>query len=47
MAKCKDASVEAKLIVKKGEGHGWLTILADPEPFADWFDAHLAKKKDK
>jgi acetyl esterase/lipase len=45
MAKFKEAGVDAKLIVKKGEGHGWLTLLADLEPFADWFDKYLAKKK--
>jgi dipeptidyl aminopeptidase/acylaminoacyl peptidase len=45
MAKFKEAGVDAKLIVKKGEGHGWPTLLADLEPFADWFDKYLAKKK--
>ncbi|HBI43291.1 MAG TPA: alpha/beta hydrolase [Planctomycetales bacterium] len=44
MAKFKEVGVDAKLIVKKGEGHGWLTILADLELFADWFDKHLAMK---
>jgi acetyl esterase/lipase len=44
LAKFKEVGVDAKLIVKKGEGHGWLTILGDLEPFADWFDQHLAKK---
>jgi acetyl esterase/lipase len=44
LAKFREVGVEAKLIVKKGEGHGWLTILGDLELFADWFDKHLAKK---
>jgi acetyl esterase/lipase len=48
MAKFREAGVEAKLIVKKGEGHGlWLSIAEDLDTFADWFDAHLPKKKDK
>ena len=42
--KCKEAGVDVKLIVKPGAGHGWLTIIGDEEPLADWFDAHLAKK---
>jgi acetyl esterase/lipase len=42
--RCKDAGVEAKLIVKEGVGHGWLTIIGDLDTFADWFDAHLSKK---
>ncbi len=44
VAKCQEVGVEAKLIVKEGGGHSWLTIIGDLEPFADWFDAHLAKK---
>jgi acetyl esterase/lipase len=42
--KCKEAGVEAKLIVKEGAGHGWVTIIGDLDTFADWFDAHLMKK---
>jgi acetyl esterase/lipase len=44
VAKCNDFGVEAKLIVRKGGGHGWLLILGDLETFADWFDSHLLKK---
>jgi dipeptidyl aminopeptidase/acylaminoacyl peptidase len=43
MARLKEAGVPAKLVVKKGEGHGWLTILSDTPTIADWFDAHLRK----
>jgi acetyl esterase/lipase len=39
----KGAGVEAKLIVKEGAGHGWLTMAKDVELFGDWFDAHLKK----
>jgi acetyl esterase/lipase len=35
------AGVEAKLVVKPGAGHGWLTIVTDIEVFGDWFDTHL------
>jgi acetyl esterase/lipase len=47
VAKCKDAGVEAKLVVKDGAGHGWLTIVGDIDTLADWFDQHLATKKPK
>jgi dipeptidyl aminopeptidase/acylaminoacyl peptidase len=43
----KEFGVPAKLVVKKGEGHGWATILADTVTMADWFDAHLAAKEGK
>jgi acetyl esterase/lipase len=45
LAKLKEAGVPAKLIVKKGAGHGWLTLAADMEDIADWFDKYLAPKK--
>lgn len=35
------AGVPAKLVVKPGAGHGWLTIASDMSAFADWFDQHL------
>ena len=41
----KKAGVEAKLVVKPGAGHGWVTIAKDIEDFADWFDGHLQKAK--
>ncbi len=37
----KSAGVEAKLVVKPGAGHGWLTMGQDMTALADWFDAHL------
>jgi dipeptidyl aminopeptidase/acylaminoacyl peptidase len=45
LAKLKEAGVPADLIVKKGAGHSWPTILLDFETCADWFDKHLAKEK--
>jgi acetyl esterase/lipase len=39
--KLKAVGVEAKLIVKKGAGHGWLTIGGDATLFIDWFDRRL------
>jgi acetyl esterase/lipase len=40
----KEAGVKAKLVVKKGAGHGWLTLPTDIGQFADWFDDHLTAK---
>jgi len=37
----KGAGVEAKLVVKPGAGHGWLTMVQDMGTCADWFDEHL------
>jgi acetyl esterase/lipase len=45
LEKFKEVGVPAKLIVKKGAGHGWVTILDDLKPMADWFDKYLAKDK--
>ena len=28
-------------MVKKGAGHGWVTIIADFKLIADWFDKYL------
>ncbi len=44
-ARLKEAGVPVRLVVKKGEGHGWLTILNDMPTVGDWFDAHLLGKK--
>ncbi|HTU16496.1 MAG TPA: prolyl oligopeptidase family serine peptidase [Gemmataceae bacterium] len=44
VAKLKEAGVPASLIVKKGYGHVWITILKDTETFADWFDQYLKKE---
>jgi acetyl esterase/lipase len=40
----KKVGVPAKLEVRKGAGHGWMTILADMKLIADWFDEHLKSK---
>jgi acetyl esterase/lipase len=37
----KKAGVDTKLVIKKGGGHGWLTIGEDALSFVDWFDRHL------
>ena len=41
--KFKKTGVEAKLVVKKGAGHGWAGLEKDLIQFADWFDQHLKK----
>jgi acetyl esterase/lipase len=41
VARLKASRVPANLIVKKGCGHGWITILKDTETLADWFDRYL------
>ncbi len=46
LAKLKEAGVPAELIVKKGEGHGWISMGDDLKTCADWFDKHLAKPVD-
>ncbi len=43
--KLKKAGVDVKLVVKKGAGHGWLTLGQDAIAFIDWFDDHLAAPK--
>jgi acetyl esterase/lipase len=45
LEKLKEAGVPARLEVKKGAGHGWLTILADAALVADWFDKYLQAEK--
>ena len=44
--KLKAAGVEAKLVVKKGEAHGWKDWHKDMATIADWFDGHLKAKKE-
>jgi acetyl esterase/lipase len=44
IAKLKEAGVPAKLVVKKGAGHGyWKDIDKDMVTIADWFDKYLQK----
>jgi acetyl esterase/lipase len=45
VAKLREAKVPAELIVKEGEGHGWLTIVKDTKSLGDWFDKQLLKEK--
>ncbi len=45
LAKFKEAGVPAELIVRKGDKHGWPTLLQDVEKFADWFDKYLKPAK--
>jgi len=44
VAKFKEASVPAELVVKPGAAHGWPEIGKDLVKFADWFDKYLVKK---
>jgi acetyl esterase/lipase len=43
--KMNKAGVEARLVVKKGEAHGWKDWPKDMAIIADWFDAHLKPKQ--
>jgi acetyl esterase/lipase len=43
--KLKQAGIEAKLDIKKGAGHGWITIGQDAVRCVDWFDRHLGESK--
>jgi acetyl esterase/lipase len=45
LAKLREAGVTADLIVKKGSGHGWATMLLDFETCAEWFDKQLPPAK--
>lgn len=47
MARFKECKVPAKLVVKPGAGHGWLSILSDMATIADWFDEHLKAREAK
>jgi acetyl esterase/lipase len=42
VAKAHEAGATAKLVVKEGQGHGWVVdINSDFDMFADWFDIYL------
>lgn len=42
VAKAHEAGATAKLVVKEGQGHGWVVgIQDDLSMFADWFDLYL------
>jgi acetyl esterase/lipase len=44
VAKMKECGATAELIVRKGEKHGWSTILDDVKQCGAWFDKYLAKE---
>jgi len=41
----KKANVSARLIIKKGGGHAWLTIHEEVQTLADWFDEQLSASR--
>jgi acetyl esterase/lipase/peroxiredoxin len=45
VGKLEAAGVDVRLVVKKRNGHGWLTITQDMKSFCDWFDKHLPVQK--
>ena len=45
VARFKEVGVPAELVVRKGAGHGWPTLLQDISTLANWFDRHLKAKK--
>jgi acetyl esterase/lipase len=44
LARFKEVGVPAELVVKKGAGHGWLTMAADLKTCGDWYDRYLRAK---
>jgi acetyl esterase/lipase len=47
IARLKKAGVPAELVVKKGVGHGWVTIFLDMKTLAGWFDKYLVRAEKK
>lgn len=41
LARAREAGVKTKLVVKKGEAHGWKDWVSDFALFVDWFDENL------
>jgi acetyl esterase/lipase len=41
--RCEEAGVNARLIRREGQGHGWAGMYDDIGLFAEWFDEHLGK----
>ncbi len=41
VAKLKGVGVDARLITKPGDVHGWPGMDRDFPSFAEWFDGHL------
>src|SRR5262249_6964612 len=44
VGRLKAAGVPAKLVVKRGAGHGWKGLEKDMAILADWFDRYLRAK---
>jgi acetyl esterase/lipase len=42
-AKTREIGRPAKIVIHRGGGHGWLTMLWDIRKFGQWFDQHLSK----
>jgi hypothetical protein len=45
--RCEELGSPARLMVRKGQQHGWGHMEKDMEVFADWFDEHLRGKTGK
>jgi acetyl esterase/lipase len=45
VARLREAGVPAKLVVKRGAGHGWKGLDKDMTTLADWFDRYLGEKR--
>ena len=44
--KLKEHKIPCELVLRPGAGHGWPTLGQDLNLFVDWFDKHLAAKKE-
>ena len=44
--KLKEHKIPCELVLRPGAGHGWATQGQDLNLFVDWFDKHLAAKKE-
>lgn len=40
-AAARDVGAEVELVVHRGGGHGWPTMIVDLIRFGSWFDRHL------
>ena len=46
-ARMREVGVECKLVVAKGEGHGWKTPLPyESSEITQWFGRHLLRRKE-
>lgn len=44
---CRDKGVDAQLIAREGQAHGWAGMEGDLELFGNWFDRHLLQPKEE